>query len=58
MFIEAKKIIKRSKREVTYKIITSLFIQNRLLFNNYNLTFIHLLLFLVIPKSKNVVQAL
>ena len=27
MFIEAKKIIKRSKREVTYKIITSLFIQ-------------------------------
>lgn len=27
MFIETKKIIKRSKREVTYKIITSLFIQ-------------------------------
>ncbi len=27
MFIEIKKIIKRSKREVTYKIITSLFIQ-------------------------------
>ena len=27
MFIETKKIIKKSKREVTYKIITSLFIQ-------------------------------
>lgn len=27
MFIETKKIIKRSKREVTYKIITSLFVQ-------------------------------